>query len=65
MARALQAQGAMAASGKHRVKISDLVIAAAAAEVGVIVLHYDVDFERIASTTGQATEWAVQRDSID
>jgi predicted nucleic acid-binding protein len=64
MARALQAQGAMTATGTHRVKVSDLVIAAAATEVGVTVLHYDVDFERIASATGQPTEWAVRRGSI-
>jgi hypothetical protein len=39
-------------------------VIAAAAEVAVTVLHYDVDFERIASATGHPTEWAVRRGSI-
>lgn len=31
----------------------DLLIAAAAEELDLIVLHYDADFDRIASVTGQ------------
>jgi hypothetical protein len=29
------------------------------------VLHYDADFELIASITGQPTDWVVPRGSID
>jgi len=39
---------------------------AAAAEVEQLsVLHYDADFELIATITGQPTEWVVPRGSID
>jgi predicted nucleic acid-binding protein len=41
------------------VKIADLLIAAAAEIAGLVVLHYDHDFERIADITGQATEWII------
>jgi hypothetical protein len=42
-----------------------LLIAAAAEEMGLIVLHYDADFDRISRVTGQPTEWIVPRGSID
>jgi hypothetical protein len=29
------------------------------------VLHYDADFDKIATVTGQPTEWVVPRGSID
>jgi hypothetical protein len=32
---------------------------------GATVLHYDHDFEVIASVTGQAQEWVVPRGSVD
>ena len=63
-ARAMEVQGHMTQSGTHRVKISDLLIAAAAEAADVTVLHYDADFVRIGEATGQPTEWMVNRGTI-
>ena len=50
----------------HRqVKIPDLLIAAVAARNGLTVVHYDSDYEVIASVTGQATRWAAPRGTIE
>jgi len=63
--RAWQVQEALADTGLHRtVKIPDLIIAAIAEHHGVSVLHYDHDFERIATVTGQAVEWVVPAGSV-
>jgi predicted nucleic acid-binding protein len=43
----------------------DLIIAAAAEAAGLTVLHYDHDFEHIASVTGQPTEWVSPAGSLD
>jgi predicted nucleic acid-binding protein len=48
--RALTVQGLLARRGQHRLPIHDLLIAAAAERVGLSVLHYDADFDRIAAT---------------
>lgn len=49
----------------HRqVKIPDLLIAAVAARAGLPVVHYDEDYDVIASVTGQATRWAAPRGSL-
>jgi predicted nucleic acid-binding protein len=49
----------------HRqVKIPDLLIAAVAARNGLTVVHYDNDYEIIASVTGQPTRWAAPRGTI-
>lgn len=49
----------------HRqVKIPDLLIAAVAARVGVTLVHYDLDYDVIASVTGQPTRWAAPRGSL-
>jgi predicted nucleic acid-binding protein len=63
--RALDVQQALARSGRHRVPIPDLVIAAAAESAGLIVLHYDKHYDVIADVTGQPTEWVVPRGSVD
>lgn len=66
MHRALQVAGAMAASGHHRgAKPVDLVIAAAAEAAGLAVLHYDDDYDRIASVTRQPTEWVAPVGTLD
>ena len=62
--RAIDVQGLLAVSGQHRVPIPDLIIAAAAEHAGMVLLHYDADFDRIAAATGQATEWVVRRGSV-
>lgn len=49
----------------HRqLKIPDLLIAAVAARHAMTVLHYDGDFDIIASVTGQSTRWAAARGSL-
>jgi hypothetical protein len=64
--RALQIAGAMAASGLHRgAKPADLVIAAAAEAADLAVLHYDDDYDRIASVTRQPMEWVAPAGSLD
>ena len=64
--RAIEVQGLLADQGQHRAaNIPDLVVAAAAERAGLAVLHYDADFDLIASVTGQPVEWVVPRGSID
>lgn len=63
--RASGVQRALAALGLRGRKTFDLLIAAAAERRGLVVLHYDRDFELIAEVTGQAHEWVVPRGSID
>ena len=49
----------------HRqVKIPDLLIAAVAARHGMTLVHYDADFDVIASVTGQPVRWAAARGSL-
>jgi len=62
--RARETQRSLAAVGQHRLPIPDLVIAAAAEAGGAMVLHYDHDFERIASVTGQEHEWVATPGSV-
>ena len=64
--RAVEVQGLLAEKAQHRAaSIPDLVVAAAAERAELTVLHYDADFELIATVTGQPTEWVVPRGSID
>lgn len=63
--RARQVQRLLAAKGLRGRKIPDLLIAAAAEERGLIVFHYDADFDYIAQVTGQVVEWIVPRGSIN
>jgi len=68
MRRALEVQRLLAhkAGLHHRsVKIPDLLVAATAELAGLTVLHYDEDYERVSTITGQSTEWVVERGSID
>jgi hypothetical protein len=55
--RAVQVQMLLADRGQHRAaSIPDLLVAATAEMVGLILLHVDKDFELIASVTGQPVE---------
>ena len=63
--RALQVQRLLAAKSLRGRKIPDLLVAAAAEELGVAVLHFDGDFDRIAGVTGQRCEWVVRAGTID
>jgi hypothetical protein len=64
MTTAIELQHALARRGQHRIPIPDLVISAAARAAGLVVLHYDADYERIAAVGGAAHEWVVPRDSV-
>jgi predicted nucleic acid-binding protein len=56
--RAREVQPRLSARGEHRgVPPADLVIAAAAEQAGVPLLHYDHDFDRIVAVTSQPARW--------
>lgn len=63
--RALQVQRLLAQRSQRGRKIPDLLIAAAAEELGVAVLHYDADFDLIASVTGQRCQWVVPSGTVE
>ncbi len=63
--RARQVQRMLAARHQRGRKVPDLLVAAAAEGRDLAVLHYDADFDRIASVTGQRCEWVVPPGSID
>ena len=63
--RALQVQRVLAAKHQRGRKVPDLRIAAAAEANGLNVLHYDADFDRVATVTGQPVEWVVRAGSVD
>ena len=64
-ARAGQVQRLLAVRGLKGRKVPDLLIAAVAETTGRAVLHYDAEFDHIASVTGQAAEWVVPQGTID
>ena len=63
--QARQLQRSLASISQRARKIPHLLVAAAAEEAGLTVLHYDTDFDLIASVTGQSVEWAVPAGSAD
>lgn len=63
--RARQVQRRLVADGLRGRKIPDLLIAAVAEATSLTVLHYDADFDHIATVTGQPTQWIVERGSVD
>lgn len=59
-ARARETQLALAANGDHRrVPPADLLLAAAAEEADIALVHYDRDYERIAAVGSLRQEWLV------
>ena len=63
--RALAVQAMLASRSEHRsVPLPDLIVAACAEGAGLILLHYNADFDRIAALTGQPTQWIVPRGSV-
>ncbi len=63
--RAVVVQDALAERSQQRgAKIADLLIAAAAEAAGLVVLHYDHDFDLIAEITGQPMEWIVPAGAV-
>ena len=53
----------LGAGHQRSVRIPDLLIAAVGERAGVPVAHYDEDYDRIASITGQRTRWVLPRGS--
>lgn len=65
LTRATDVQDELAARSQHRgAKIADLLIAAAAEAAGLVVLHYDHDFDVIATITGQRVEWIIPAGAV-
>lgn len=63
--RALQVQRLLAERSQRGRKVPDLLVAAAAEQQGLAVLHYDADFDLIAAATGQRCEWVVEAGTVD
>jgi predicted nucleic acid-binding protein len=63
--RARQVQRLLASRSPRGRQIPDLLIAAAAEEAKLILLHYDTDFDLIAKVTGQPCQWVVPAGTVD
>jgi len=63
--RARQVQRLLASRSQRGRKVPDLLIAAAAEQRHLILLHYDNDFDLIAAMTGQPCQWVAPPGSID
>ncbi len=63
--RALRVQRLLAQRSQRGRKIPDLLVAAAAEELHVAVLHYDADFDLIATVTGQRCQWVVPAGTVE
>ena len=62
--RALQVQRLLAQRSQRGRKIPDLLVAAAAEQLDLTVLHYDADFDAIAAVTRQRCQWVVTAGTI-
>lgn len=63
--RALEVQHALSEHGQLRaVRFADLLIAATAERHGLVVLHYDQDYDLIAAVTKQRADWVAPRGSL-
>jgi predicted nucleic acid-binding protein len=51
-------------TGAHRVRVPDALVAAAAAERGFGVLHYDHHFDRLATVLGFTSQWIAPAGSL-
>lgn len=63
--RAAEVSSELAVRGRWReVGLADLVICAVAERERVTVLHYDSDYEAVATITGQRVSWVVPPGSV-
>ena len=63
--RAIDVQRELWAAGQARaVPLPDLLIAAVAERHNITILHYDADFDRIATVTGQSVQWVIPRGTV-
>lgn len=64
--RALEVQTLLIQAGNWKaLSVSDLIIAATAERHSAVVLHYDGDFDMIASVTAQPTVWVAPAGTAD
>jgi predicted nucleic acid-binding protein len=61
---AIRELAARGSAGAHRVRVPDALVAAAAAERGFGVLHYDEHFDRLASVLRFTSQWVAPAGSI-
>lgn len=63
--RAEDVMSELARRGQHRsASLPDLLVAAAAERAGLTVVHYDADYDLIASVTGQPVEWVAPKGTL-
>lgn len=63
--RAEEIMSLLARRGQHgAASLPDLLIAAAAERAALTVLHYDADYDLIATVTGQQTEWIAPKGTL-
>ena len=63
--RAAEIQVALTERGAHRsAGAVDLLVAATAESHGLVLLHYDRDFEQVGAVTGQPTQWLAASGSL-
>jgi predicted nucleic acid-binding protein len=62
---AVRELAAAGSSGSHRVRVPDALVAAAAAERGFGVLHFDRHFDRLATVLEFRSQWVAAAGSID
>lgn len=63
--RARQVQRLLASRSQRGRKVPDLLIAAAAEQERLVLLHYDSDFDLIAKVTGQKCSWVVPAGTVN
>jgi len=62
--RAVRELAERGAAGWHRVRVPDALVAAAAAERGFGVLHYDHHFDRLAEVLSFRSQWVAPSGSV-
>lgn len=62
---AIQELAERGSAGSHRVRVPDALIAAAAAERGFGVLHYDRHFDVLSTVLGFDSRWVAPPGSVD
>jgi len=61
---AMRELAASGSAGAHRVRVPDALVAAAAAERGFGVVHYDHHFDRLATVLGFTSQWIAAPGSL-
>ena len=61
---AMRELAARGSAGWHRVRVPDALVAAAAAERGFGVVHYDAHFDRLASVLSFTSQWVAPQGSV-